>query len=376
MITTRSVIDESALIIDAKDAYRPMIESLIQNFKCFADLSVRGLGKVNVVVGDNASGKTALLEAAYLSQLTSPQLVQKTKTWRGMGPSAEFPMNREGYESQWKNLFFEQKQGLAIELEATGNLENTRKVRAFYDTKATIEVTKDDDSPAADSSAIIPIVFEVTDSAGVVHSLMGPMGPFVIQQKQPSPLNSQAAFYPSTYATAVPAEEATKQFADMDVMGSSDFISQAVQDVFPRVSNLSPAKIGGAWLLFCKVPELREKIPVHQVSSGIHKLIALLAGIAAQENGAVMIDEIDNGFYFKVLPKVWEVLHRVASHFKVQLIVSTHSREGLQAILPTLRKAKEDFRLIRVEIRGKKHVAKVFGGKDFEAALETETEVR
>ncbi len=51
----------------------PMIHSVnITNFKCFRELSLSGFGRLNVIVGDNASGKTAFLEAIYLSQTGRP----------------------------------------------------------------------------------------------------------------------------------------------------------------------------------------------------------------------------------------------------------------------------------------------------------------
>ena len=41
-----------------------MIESLrIENFRCFKALELHGLKRINAIVGDNATGKTVLLEA-------------------------------------------------------------------------------------------------------------------------------------------------------------------------------------------------------------------------------------------------------------------------------------------------------------------------
>ena len=44
-----------------------MIESLaIRNFRCFSDLKIRDLKRVNLFSGKNNAGKTALLESIYL----------------------------------------------------------------------------------------------------------------------------------------------------------------------------------------------------------------------------------------------------------------------------------------------------------------------
>ncbi|HET6426970.1 MAG TPA: AAA family ATPase, partial [Phycisphaerae bacterium] len=45
-----------------------MIKSIhIENYKCFKDFDIEGLGPFNVLVGPNDSGKTALLEAILLA---------------------------------------------------------------------------------------------------------------------------------------------------------------------------------------------------------------------------------------------------------------------------------------------------------------------
>lgn len=38
----------------------------ITNYRCFKDLNIDGLSRVNLLVGRNNSGKTSLLEAIYL----------------------------------------------------------------------------------------------------------------------------------------------------------------------------------------------------------------------------------------------------------------------------------------------------------------------
>jgi predicted ATP-dependent endonuclease of OLD family len=44
-----------------------MIETArIENFKLFEQVEISGLSRVNIVVGDNTSGKTSLLEASLL----------------------------------------------------------------------------------------------------------------------------------------------------------------------------------------------------------------------------------------------------------------------------------------------------------------------
>ena len=47
-----------------------MYESFrIQNYRGFRDLKLEGLARVNLIAGENNSGKTALLEALYIHAL-------------------------------------------------------------------------------------------------------------------------------------------------------------------------------------------------------------------------------------------------------------------------------------------------------------------
>lgn len=48
-----------------------MIESVsLRNFGPIADLKVNSLGKINLLIGPNRSGKTLLLKALYCAQRT------------------------------------------------------------------------------------------------------------------------------------------------------------------------------------------------------------------------------------------------------------------------------------------------------------------
>jgi AAA15 family ATPase/GTPase len=62
-----------------------MIRSIeIERFRGFESLSIPKCGRVNVIVGDNGSGKTALLEAIFLALGVSTELPLRFRQQRGL----------------------------------------------------------------------------------------------------------------------------------------------------------------------------------------------------------------------------------------------------------------------------------------------------
>ena len=52
-----------------------MVDSVnIRNFRSFSDVKIDGCRRINIIVGENGSGKTALLEALFLAAGVSPEL--------------------------------------------------------------------------------------------------------------------------------------------------------------------------------------------------------------------------------------------------------------------------------------------------------------
>jgi AAA15 family ATPase/GTPase len=104
--------------------------------------------------------------------------------------------------------------------------------------------------------------------------------------------------------------------------------------------------------------------------------MALQLAIAARNDGVLIVDEIENGFYHERLPSIWKGLYESCDKHQVQLFATTHSMECLRALLPTLKGHEGDFRLIRMKREGNQSVAKIINGDSLEAALEGDVELR
>src|SRR5712691_9641258 len=104
-----------------------MIKSLaIKNFRCFRDVSLADLKRVNIVVGKNATGKTALLEAIFLAAGGSPGLVFKLRHFRGMGQAISGDVNTIG--RIWEELSTGFKLNESICVQITGSENDSRSL--------------------------------------------------------------------------------------------------------------------------------------------------------------------------------------------------------------------------------------------------------
>lgn len=311
-----------------------MIEKIeIQNFRCFKSLILSNLARVNIIVGPNSSGKTALMEAIFLASGTNPELAFRIKAFRGLN-SLTISVNRSAYEALWKDLFFGFDQSKPVTINMTGSPAFCRELTIGYQHEKTLVLEISGKDILKDSVApIVPILFEwkllsgqtIAAEPEIRNNGIGVKFSGATSIVQPLP----SAFY--TSATQTTQEENSNYFSMLSVQNKEKEIVDALKSEFPFIKGLTVEISGGVATLFASIENVDEKIPLNLVSSGVTKLVGILLGIANQAGGVICIDEIENGFYFDRLPSIWHLIFEFAERFDVQVFASTHSWECLQA---------------------------------------------
>jgi AAA15 family ATPase/GTPase len=355
------------------EGYR-MIESLdIKNFRCFENLSLQDLTRINVIVGRNASGKTALLEAIYLA-LGAPALTLKVRGWRGLGGTYRITEQAETMNAIWKDYFFRFDQRLIASIAFKGSQDMTRSLLIRCEPESGVKFSQKKGGSDGDSIVPIgPISFEwwkTSRRIGVAKPELE--GESIKVKGGPEPL--PGAFFSSTQP--INQQEAANWFSDLSKRREERPVIEALQRLFPFINSISVEIQGNQPMIHADIASLPEKIPVGLISSGVNRLVGLLVAIGTQRRGVMIVDEIENGFHFKAMPEIWQVLYDFCKRTQVQLFASTHSSECLDALESVMIDHENDFSLIRTEREDGKCVARHFGGLNFRRALEQEIEVR
>jgi AAA15 family ATPase/GTPase len=72
-------------------------------------------------------------------------------------------------------------------------------------------------------------------------------------------------------------------------------------------------------------------MPIPLLGEGIGHLLDIILSIPAAKGGIILVDEIENGFHYSVMEKVWEIIGQFADEYKVQIFATTHSEENIRA---------------------------------------------
>ena len=103
---------------------------LINNFRCYRKLDVFDCEKINLIVGENGSGKTALLEAIFFVLATTSEMAVRFRQMRGMDNTFQgSPLRIEG--AAWGNLFYAQDTSNTIGIVVSGEGEFNRTLEIF-----------------------------------------------------------------------------------------------------------------------------------------------------------------------------------------------------------------------------------------------------
>jgi len=359
-----------------------MVDSInVKNFKSFEDISVEGLRRINVLVGDNGSGKTALLEAIFLASGVSPEVINRIRFWR----SGE-NFNSIGFigtpdelsHALWAELFFKFNVRKPALISMRGRVSHSRSVTITFSPHGRKNLIP----PSRNSPGSQPRIERVAEPIEFKWKIEGypdvkispsvQNGSVVIPPSTEGALN--AAFFaanqtPSSMEAAMRFSRLSKTFKEKDFIKSFSIL-------FPKIKNISIEFVTGTSTLFAEVDGLEEKIPLSLASGGVNKLVAILLAISQSENGIIVIDEIENGFYYKKMPLIWKTILEYARIANCQIFASTHSQECLVAAAQLAEENPDDFCLLRTVAGENGAKVRYFAGNKFASAVLDNVEIR
>ncbi len=77
---------------------------------------------------------------------------------------------------------------------------------------------------------------------------------------------------------------------------------------------------------------LAKRVPVNMMGDGARKIVSLLTTVYDCKDGALLVDEISNGFHYSVMCSLWKVLIHAAVKNNTQLFVTTHDTDSIKGL--------------------------------------------
>jgi AAA15 family ATPase/GTPase len=300
-----------------------MLKSLqIKNFRGFRDLKVEPLKRVNLITGQNNTGKTAILEALVflLSDFTPNQNL------RGRLPNLFRTAGGNWNENFWKWLFYNKDQTKDIDIKSS--FDNSKDFELFVKPQG----WKTEEMP---SNLAMPAT--------------GKLGDAPIFQLGHRPIDFKPVVF-STHPTD-PSQDAV-EYQRVILKRRKKQVEKLLREIDPRLEAVEALRIGDQQsppLIYADLG-FSEMIPVTQLGQGFNRLLDIYSEIVVEDAKVLLIDEIENGLHYSVMPVIWKGLFQAAKEFDVQIFATTHSWECILAADEAARAdGNYDLALIRLD---------------------------
>lgn len=341
------------------------IQSLsIQNFRGFERFEMKDLGRINLIVGTNNSGKTTVLEAlSILMAHGNPSAVWTVLNRRGEVIWVEHEEPATGtskfYEAQQLFRGFETRVGTCFRLAAdteTGAVEMVAKVGDPY------RPTHPHGSPSELLPASLPQEFLTPLSLSLSWSNDGtrefdfPISPRGLVSTVA--IGLAARVVPENGSTlqwisssALTPDEVAALFSDVVLTPDEDVVTEAVRIIEPTIERLGSAmsrrtmsgvKFPRPASTFVRLEGIKDRISMRGMGEGIWHLLSVALALVHARDGLLLVDDVDTGLHHTVMEDMWKFLDAASKTYNVQVFATTHSRDCYESLAAIAKKSDSD----------------------------------
>jgi hypothetical protein len=351
----------------------------IKNFREIESLEATGLRRISLIVGRNNSGKTTFLESLFLlGGATNPQLPMTLAQLRGQRLEGTYP------DTVWRSLCRNLDPRILVEI--SGQWEEEPRERLLR-----LQAVEESnyDNPYEDSFGKEGGIAVATQSL-VVNRLNlsyrdGAAGDFntcalfdarsgKIEVRGHNRSDFVRTTMLSARANSNPARYA-HQFSSLLRIKHDKDVIDALRIIEPRVQRIEVLSEPSGPSIYLDMG-LDALVPLAVCGEGVVRLFSLIVELTASRNGVLLIDEIDNGLHYSVMPQLWKLLGELVEEHQVQVFGTTHNEDIIRSALTSFAGEKNALGLFRIDKRSDRHVMVAYREEAMEAVLEEHFEVR
>jgi AAA15 family ATPase/GTPase len=335
----------------------------IHQFRGLKNLELRDLGTINLLVGANNSGKTSVLEAiAIYCRPLDP------KAWLNTSWSREIKSSRKPQLDALRWLFPQSKQDYyrdfyAGEILAEGEGDfPLRKLEAIYEeiegtyTLNDIQENLDNELFSEDliqrgADLLVRVAvpqhsFEITnfDKVTIEQGYWVTEHHFELWESERSVFGKKRSKLNLSVETISPFSHRIEQ---LQVESLSNAIEQRFKsEIIELLQNLDQGIINLEILSTSRNRKERLYIdhkdigiaPLSAFGDGVRRLLYIASTLVKAKGGVLLIDELESSIHTQVLDRSFSWLIKACQEREIQLFVTTHSLEAVDAILNSIEK--------------------------------------
>jgi hypothetical protein len=305
----------------------------VANYRGFAHFEMRQLRRVNLLVGKNNSGKTALLEGAqFLASDGDPSVLTDIARRRGEYVVGERASSRSvdishffhGHVLSFDNPpTFSGDNGFApismevYEQEPEGSGTGTSSDGIFLRISGGSRADRDETR------------FAISQDGDVDFDPMRWRLRRRDQSRQlglpPVRFISPESLDHAEFAAMWDEITITRQETDVD---SAMRILDPTLESLHFLTGASRSNVG----IVVGIKGQERRIPIGSMGDGIGRIAAIAATLSLTRQGYSFIDEIDTGLHYSIMPEMWKLVVEKAVRSESQIFATTHSWDCIEGL--------------------------------------------
>lgn len=327
----------------------------IEKYRGIDGLKLEDLGRVNVIAGENNTGKTSILE--IIESLERPN---DLRAWRLLGRregnsvristttydtmKSLFPINNENnktsiiYSAKYNNEIF------LVELigefsDTILNDEQLDKIGVFKPDDGIIEYEHNDYE-----ASLLDIHYKINGKNSGSDKIYSLQRKFTTSRNKFVSIVENVVYVSPTqhannsfYLNALMTDpKLYEQFVEIMKEFDPDFVSiNSVEDEMTHSRK---------YVVLSK--KFKEGLLLNAYGDGMKKAMLLLSALLKAKDGILLLDEFETAIHVSVMGKVFKWIIENAAKLNVQIFMTSHSLEAINSVLKCCPDMQKDIRMI------------------------------
>ena len=320
----------------------------IRGYRGLDSFRMRGLGRVNLLVGTNNCGKTSILECIELLRSTGnpgtlSSILRRRGEWGDANDGDSEPLldvSRlfSGYDLQGEVVIEGGRGG-------TGNLSDWNRKVAMR-----VEDPRESESGVPDpfgEDGYLTLAVEWSDrgddsdtrAVKIDITSDGHLSSRALRRFLPTRNGPLAQVVQFIRTSGMTAPDVVRLFDDVVLTENEEHVTQALRIIEPAVERIAavatdrgPHFREGPGGVFIRLGKTGNRIPIGSMGDGTWRMLGLALALANAKSGVLLVDEIDTGLHYSVMADMWRMVSERAAALKVQVFATTHSRDCYESL--------------------------------------------